>query len=446
MELLDKLVLPVSGDHLNLLRYLLLLAMWMFLVYSGLLYGSLFTSLYFSTKKSINSNFSKLSKDVIDLITSAPLIWFALGIAPMIAIILIYTQLLHTIENSVISYFVFSFFFMCAGIASTYYYKQSLYVSAMANKVGDNDVKEGKLGDFIENTGAVVTSSRLFGLIFLTVGMWLFLGATSSAVDPSSWDKSIFHSMFSLQTIFKFSTFTALSFLITGITFVFINYGWSDNRVNDNKDEYEVFAKQQMNNISLTSILFVPILYAVTMINVPKDTISANMFLAGAIALVLFLISIHYIYISVKENSAKFASMGFWLALVAIFSMTAQDQIAFSTSTESNVVVLAAAYEKAHAHGDKESAAPQISGEDIYKTRCSACHKFDVKQVTAPAYNEVLPKYIGNEQEMIKFVLNPYPINKADYPAGMANQGLKPGEAKAVVEYLLGEVKKNTGK
>jgi hypothetical protein len=42
---------------------------------------------------------------------------------------------------------------------------------------------------------------------------------------------------------------------------------------------------------------------------------------------------------------------------------------------------------------------------------------------------------------MIKFVLNPYPINKADYPAGMANQGLKPNEAKAVVEYLLGEVK-----
>lgn len=445
MELLDKLALPVSGDHLNLLRYLLVLAMSMLVVYSGLLYGSLFSSMYYSSKSNNDSRYAKLAKDIIDLITNAPLIWFALGIAPFIAIILIYTQLLHTIDNSVASYMIFSFFFYCAGIASAYYYKQSIYVSKIADMVSDDNVKEGKLGDFLENTGAVVTSSRLFGIIFLTVAMWLLFGATSSAISPATWEANIFQSMFSLLTIFKFASFVALSFLLVGITFVYINYAWSDNRVNDNKNEYEIFAKKEMSNLALTSILFLPVVYALSLSYVPKESISVTMFGAGMLALVLFLVSIHFVYTTLKEGAAKYLSLGFWLVLFAVLFMNAQDQIAFSVSTEANVVKLADAYEKAHAHGEGDVVVA-ISGEEIYKTRCSACHKFDVKQVTAPAYNEVLPKYIGNEQNMIKFVLNPYPINKTDYPAGMANQGLKPNEAKAVVEYLLGEVKKNTGK
>ena len=340
---------------------------------------------------------------------------------------------------------IFSFFLYCAGIASAYYYKQSIYVAKIGEIVGDDKIKEGKLGDFLENTGAVVTSSRLFGLLFLTAAMWMFFGATSSAISPSTWEANIFSSMFSLLTIFKFASFVALSFLLVGITFVFINYAWSDNRVNDNKNEYEIFAKTQMSNLALSSILFLPLPYAISLTYVPKESISVTMFGAGLLALLLFLISIHFVYTTVKEGSAKYVANGFWLILFAVLFMTAQEQIAFGVSTETNVVKLADVYEKAHAHGEGD-AVVAISGEEIYKTRCSACHKFDVKQVTAPAYNEVLPKYIGNEQEMIKFVLNPYPINKAEYPAGMANQGLKPNEAKAIVEYLLGEVKKNTGK
>lgn len=446
MELLDKLALPVSGDHLNLLRYLLLLAMWMFVVYSGLLYGSLFTSLFYAGKKQKDSKFSRLAKDVINLSTTAPLIWFALGIAPFIAIILIYTQLMHTISNSVISYLTFSFFFFCAGLASAYFYKQSLYVVKASEELADDDVKTGQLGEYVENTGAVVTSSRLFGLIFLTISLWMFMGATSSAVDPSSWDKTIFYSMFSIQAIFKFATFLSLSLLLTGVSFVFINYSWSKKDV-EGDEEYQNFAKKQLNNLSFNSVLFIPVLYAVSVIYIPKDTISVLMFAAGIVALVLFLVSIHFIFVSVKENTSRYASFGFTLALLAVFSMTAQDQIAFSTSTEANVIALDAQYQKLHPpHDATAKAEPAISGEEIYKTRCSACHKFDKKQITAPAYDEVLPKYIGNEQEMLKFVLNPYPIDKTDYPQGMANQGLKPAEAKAIVEYLLGEVKKHTTK
>lgn len=447
MELLDKLVLPVPGGHLNLLKYLLVLAVTMFLAYSSILFAALFTSINYSFKKSTEeSNFQRLTKDIIDLITSAPLIWFALGIAPYIAIILIYTQLLHNLESSVISYLTFSFFFYCAAIASVYYFKQSIYISSVSRLVGDDSIKEGKLGDFFENNGMVKSSSRLFGAMFLTVSIWMFMGASSSAISPETWSASIFETMFSWLTFYKFSAFVSFSFVLLGMTFVFSNYHWSDSKENDNANDYEIFAKKQMSNLALTSILFVPIFYALSIAYVPKSSISFNMFLFGVLGLLFVLIGVHFVYVAVKENSAKYISTGFWLVLFSLVFMTAQDQTALSVSTESNVVLMASEYEKIHLAKSGEGNVVEISGEDIYKTRCSACHKYDVKQVTAPAYNEVLPKYIGNEQEMIKFVLNPYPVNKQDYPAGMANQGLKPNEAKAVVEFLLGEVKKNTGK
>lgn len=447
MELLDKLVLPVSGGHLNLLRYLLVLAVTMFLAYSSLLFAALITSINYSFKKSTEeSNFQRLTKDIIDLITSAPLIWFALGIAPFIAIILIYTQLLHNLESSVVAYFTFSFFFYCAAIASVYYFKQSIYISSVSKLVGDESIKESKLGDFFDNNGMVKSSSRLFGALFLTVSIWLFMGATSSAISPETWSQSIFDSMFNMLTTFKLLAFVSFSFLLLGMTFVFSNYYWSDNKVNDNANVYEIFAKKQMSNLALSSIIFVPIFYALSIVYVPKSSISFNMFLFGVLALIFVLIGVHFVYVAVKENSAKYIATGFWLVILSLLFMTAQDQTAFTVSTESNVLLMASEYDKIHLEKAGAGNVVEINAEEIYKNRCSACHKFDVKQVTAPAYNEVLPKYIGNEQEMIKFILNPYPVNKQDYPAGMASQGLKPNEAKAIVEYLLSEVKKNTVK
>ena len=60
-----------------------------------------------------------------------------------------------------------------------------------------------------------------------------------------------------------------------------------------------------------------------------------------------------------------------------------------------------------------------------------------------PPHNEVVPKYFGKEKKSIAFIRNP---NKVDpnYPS-MPNPGLRPNKAKAVVDYVLEQVKKNVG-
>ena len=80
-----------------------------------------------------------------------------------------------------------------------------------------------------------------------------------------------------------------------------------------------------------------------------------------------------------------------------------------------------------------------ISGADIYKTRCSACHRFDQKLV-GPPYKETMPKYAGNVDKLVAFIKNPGKVNPAFPP--MPNPGLKPAEARAVAKYILEEYKK----
>jgi mono/diheme cytochrome c family protein len=86
-------------------------------------------------------------------------------------------------------------------------------------------------------------------------------------------------------------------------------------------------------------------------------------------------------------------------------------------------------------------------GEDVFKAKCTACHKMDEKYV-GPALGEVLtrrsPTYVMNmilnPQEMVER----HPIAKqllAEHMTLMANQNLTVEQARAVVEYLRTQAK-----
>lgn len=84
-------------------------------------------------------------------------------------------------------------------------------------------------------------------------------------------------------------------------------------------------------------------------------------------------------------------------------------------------------------------------GEEIFETKCSACHKMDERYV-GPALGDVLetrtPEYVMN------MVLNPDEMVKkhpearkklAEFMTPMPNQNLSQEEARAIVEYLREE-------
>jgi mono/diheme cytochrome c family protein len=82
------------------------------------------------------------------------------------------------------------------------------------------------------------------------------------------------------------------------------------------------------------------------------------------------------------------------------------------------------------------------AGQQVFQTKCSACHKMGEKYV-GPALGEVTtrrtPAYILNmilnPQEMVER----HPVAKqllAEHMSFMPNQGLTPDEARQVLEYL----------
>jgi cytochrome c len=73
-------------------------------------------------------------------------------------------------------------------------------------------------------------------------------------------------------------------------------------------------------------------------------------------------------------------------------------------------------------------------GEAIYKARCSSCHAFD-RKIVGPPYREVVPKYAGDPDDLVAFILKPRRMNPA-YPP-MPSPGLRRPEAQSAAMYLL---------
>jgi len=111
MEFIDSLVLPQSSEHIELLHYMLMLVLFLFIPFISIIFGGTTLSLYFR-KKGVDENnhiYLKFAKDIIEMLTINKSIGIILGIVPLLTAILVYAQLLHTAKVSVISYLTISF-------------------------------------------------------------------------------------------------------------------------------------------------------------------------------------------------------------------------------------------------------------------------------------------------------------------------------------------------
>lgn len=444
MEMLDKLVLPVSGDHLLLLRIMLLIAMSLFVSYSAVLLGSVISSVWYNRKanKTGDKRYAQLSRNYIDLITTAPTIWLGMGIGPLVAVILLYAQLLHGLEQSVTTYMVVSLFFYSVAVALVYIYKSAIYAKSMANSL--NSSNNNEFNNYAEANEGISTSSAFWTPTFLIIALWFFVATLNISVNQEMWHSNVLSTLFNFPTLFYFVFFVVASIGFSSVVFNYINFHWEGgNKIGD--EEYTSFAQETVGNRALRFLMFAPFLFAMNVAVTTINAYSSWYFVFAILTIIGILLSANFVYASLRDKVASFYKPSFWFLLFAFIVFVAKDSVSFQTVTQENTEKIAEIYLKEHAPKE-EVAEVKVNAEEIYKTKCSACHKFDVKQGTAPAYNDVTPKYFDKEGEMVAFILNPKPMNPKDYPGGMPNQGLKPSEAKAMAEYIIANVKKNLGK
>ncbi len=445
MNFLDKLVIPLSPEHIALLHYIAMLIFFLFIPYSSMVLGGTVLSLIYKRKglKESNHLFIRFAKDVIETVTINTSMGIVLGILTLITSIFIFVQLFHDANLSTVSFLFVSLLIITFGLILIYTYRYSFSFSRLFDSIKnihtDDDSVEEELHRYREKSISISSSTGNFGLLFLFIGLWLFVAGVTIAGFPAKWNShGILSTMFSLDVIFRFITFLLGSAAFTGVVILFKFFYWDGGK--PNLDEaYSEFVKNISISVTAIGALLLPIFLWVNVAVLPNQALSYSVFIFTTIALLLLFLAYHYLYVMFKTSTVKHSGYLFFTILFTLMAIIIKDQLAMGNATQKQNEILSANFTQVMEKLTGESNAPKVSGEAIYKNICSACHSFDHK-VVGPPYEQTLPKYKGNVDKLVTFILNPKQ-NNPGYPP-MPNPGLNPVQARAVATYILKEVKK----
>lgn len=442
MEFLDKLVLPQSAEHIELLHYMTILVLSIFVPFISIIFGGTFLSVHYRKKanKLNDDRYAKLSRDIIEYVTVNNSVGVILGIIPVLTAIFIFTQLLHTANINTISLLSISFILITTSLVMIYTYRHSSIVNFVINSLDNISLKNSDAQ--IELNRIKSTSSHLsikygkLGLVFLFIGIWFYVAGVTSAINFAVWNfTSIFISLAAPKVLLNFILFICYAFTLTAAAILFVHLYWKDDKQNEDI-EYTKFLKEKISKVGLKFGIPVPFLITINLLSISSASLSGSIFIYSVIAVLLVFLSYHQFYMIEIKDEYKFSSMVFFILILASVSLIIKDQKAMSNSTELHSLVLSTEYDKMLAELKGEGISAVINAKEIYDVRCASCHKFDQKLV-GPAHFDVLPKYVGKEAQLVAFIRNPVKVDPA-YPP-MPNPGLKPQEAEAVAKYLLEE-------
>ena len=444
MNFLDQFVLPQNLEHLSLLQYLTIIALWISLTYLGMLVGGTGLSLYYKRKgvKESNPHYLKFAKDIIEQITISKTAGITLGIVPILSLMMMFAQLMTQIQVGAVTYLIFSFFIVTVAVVLvfTYRYSYSLKERFLSLKSAVDEKTGEEVNAYAGSLSNLSNTSGSWAFTFLMFGTYFFVAGVSIGMFPGEWaqSSSIFYALLSGTIFVKWLVFLAFALAVTGAYLLFVTFAWNTKSVVGEGEYIEVVKAGATKTVLLGSFLL-PLLIAMATIITPNTAVTPTVYIAAFAAVLLVFFVYNLVYQMIKSGNTKFAVWIFFFVLMAIGSLAISDTSATKATTKAQHYALDSVYKVQLLAELGDAAAPVVSGEDIYNGRCSACHKFDQKLV-GPPYQETLPKYEGNVDKLAAFVLNPVKINP-DYPA-MPNQGLKPNEAKAIAEYILSKYKK----
>lgn len=419
MDWLNKLALPQSFEHIELLGYMLLIMIFLFVLFSSFALWGTVLSFYLkkNVSKSLDANYRRLSKEIMDIVLFNKTTGIAFCVIPIITMIIIFSQLFQSQNTSVQEYLVYSLIFSLIGLLLVYSYKNSL-----------DDFKQSEI------------YSGLIGSISLFFSLWLFIAAlTNSVFIESTQTTTAIGYLFTSVVLIRFVLLLLISLVITGayLTFGIFNI---KNTQKEDDEEYTEIAKKFILNIAFTSAGLIPLFIIMDMMMMPDIYLTAGYFLYLTLGLIFLFIGYHLFYLLYKKINKTIAA--YLIAALILFLLTygLNNQMIIYGANQSNFVKLNTEYDTylAALKGDDKSTV--INAEEIYAVRCAPCHLFDRKLV-GPPHDEVIPKYFNKESQLISFIRNPVRVNE-EYPP-MPNPGLKPDEAKAVAEYLLTKVQED---
>ena len=440
MEFLNNFVLHQSAEHIELLHYMLLILLFLFLPFISIVFGGILLSVIYRRKaeKENNNYYIRLAKEIAEITTINKSVGFMLGVAPVIGTILIYSQLLHNSQITNLNYLALALIFIVVALVFVYSYRYSLSFIRIFNSFSDKNISDpfiledvNKLSD---ESQRISKKAGGFGLLFLFIGLWFFITALTIPSIYSAWNIDGFIAgLFSWKVLSRFIFYLLFAIALTGgmILFTFLE-DEKKKRVKD--EEYSIFVKQKIIRVTFYSAILIPVFLLISILGLPQSSLIGTVFTYAIISLVLLFFGYHFLYLLTKEIKGTTAALLLFALVFSIAAFIIGDQKAMATATKFHSASLSAEFDKYFAELKGEGKIVTINASEIYQVKCASCHKWDQKLV-GPAHMDVLPKYVGKESQLIAFIRNPGKIDPA-YPP-MPNPALKPNEAEAVAKYLL---------
>lgn len=439
MNFLDNLVLPQSAEHIQLLHYILMVVLFLFIPFISVLFGGMALSLWYRRKGLNESNpmYLRFAVDIIETLTINKSIGVIAGIVPTFTFILIFAQLLHNTVTPALTYIIIAFLLSIIAIILVYTYRYSVtfgrFFDSLKSSVPEDENESELLKNYRDGSKLIGTRSGSLSIIFLFFALY-FIVAAISVTTYSAGGNGIIENLFGIKVILRFIQFLAAAITITGGAIFFAYFSWDGGKKIDD-EKYKAFIKQKALQLTFTGALLIPVLLCIDIIILPETVLSGAVFMYGILALLLIFIVYHFLYSMIRNSDLKFSGAVFFLVLVSLLALIVKDQLAMGNALKPNAVILAAKYDVylQDLEGVNKGAAA-VSGEQIFKNICSSCHSFDHK-IVGPPYKQTLPKYEGHINQLVAFIRNPVKKNP-DFPP-MPNPGLKPNEAQAIAEWIM---------
>lgn len=433
MEFLDKLVLPQSSEHIQLLHYMMMLVLFMYIPFVGMLTGGLSLSLYFKRKGRITNDpkYLALSYDIIKLVTVKKTAGILLAIIPPFVLTFIFAQILHQMKIAAVGYLFFGALIGLPAVILVYIYRYSIEFKGLLSSAKSNE----EVNSYINSAGNLIKFAGPWGLFMMISSSYFVVSGISLGIYSNEWEasKNLLHIFVSGSFFIKWLYLFALGFAATASLMLFRVFYWDGGLV-EATDEYKEFAREILSKIAMFAALALPLLILIHVVQIPGQSLSKSTLIYAALSALLVFGLYHAIYQVVKNKNLNATSWALLFLLFSTISLIIADQSAFKQSTKLHSMVLAAEHDSSMKQMLAAATGTELTGEAIFTQKCQACHKWDVKLV-GPPYKETLPNYEGKMDELVNFINNPVKKNPA-YPP-MPAQGLKPKEVKAVAKYIM---------
>lgn len=410
-----KLLMLPDSHHIELIQPMAGALEFVFLAFVGI---AIVSTLLSVTLKGSNP---ELSKRIALAISGKISPWLALGVLPLATLALLLGQLVYGS-----SFGIFVAILKISPLAAVGFFAAWLYRHTWCRIAGTV-------------AGLALTAFALPFVNLLEMLNWPERWPLLNPLAPNIYDA---------QGPVRAAIFFAGALLATGAALVFRGFVWNESRVAEDAPERNALRIWALC-LTLAGAVALPVLVIVDSVMVPVGAQSfCGLAIGGAAVAALWLTSL--LAASALTNGKMCgAALVSVLALAGLALETARENTIQTTAIADKIAAsrMKAEAEFAKLKLDQEARYPSNvpldakAGERIYGEKCSTCHAFDHK-VVGPAHKDVVPKYRGQQDKLVAFILAPQKVDPA-FPA-MPAQGLSRREAAAVADFLLKKLETET--